>query len=79
MNFASSAAGSIRVELQDAGGKPLSGFALADCQEVFGDSLARRVSWKHGPDVSQLAGQPVRLRFVLKDADLYALQFVPTE
>lgn len=26
-------------------------------------------------DVGRLAGQPVRLRFKLKDADLYSLQF----
>ncbi len=27
--------------------------------------------------VRSLAGQPVRLRFVLRDADLYAFQFAP--
>jgi hypothetical protein len=32
-------------------------------------------SWKSGTDVSQLAGKPVRLRFELKDADLYSFQF----
>jgi hypothetical protein len=33
-------------------------------------------SWKNGSDVSSLAGNPIRLRFRLKDADLFALQFV---
>jgi len=33
------------------------------------------VAWRAGPDVSRLAGQPVRLRFVMKDADLFAIQF----
>ena len=28
-------------------------------------------------DVSSLAGKPVRLRIVLREADLYALQFAP--
>ena len=42
---------------------------------VFGDDLDRQVSWKAGPDVSKLAGKPVRLRFVLKDADLYSMRF----
>ena len=42
---------------------------------IFGDALDRVVTWKGGNDVSRLAGQPVRLRFVLRDADLYALQF----
>jgi hypothetical protein len=42
---------------------------------VFGDSLERQVTWKTGGDLGSLAGKPVRLRFVLRDADLYALQF----
>lgn len=68
-------AGSIRVEIQDAAGRPVPGFALDDAQEVFGDSIERPVTWKPAADLSALAGQPVRLRFVLQDADLYAFQF----
>jgi hypothetical protein len=75
INYATSAAGSIRVEIQDANGKPLDGCRLEDCPEVFGDSLQRTVSWKAGSDLSKLAGRPVRLRMMLKDADLYSFQF----
>lgn len=77
INFATSAAGSVRVEIQDASGQPIPGFALADCHEQFGDQLDRLVSWSAGTDVSQLAGKAVRLRFALKDADLYSFQFTP--
>jgi hypothetical protein len=77
LNFATSAAGDIRVEIQDVDGKPLPGFTLDDCPEVFGDEIARSVEWKNGLDVSTLSGKTVRLRFVLKDADLYALKFSP--
>jgi hypothetical protein len=63
------------VEIQDAAGRALPGFSLADCQPVFGDTIQRMVTWQKGGDVSSLAGRTVRLRFVLKDADLYALQF----
>jgi len=76
LNVSTSAAGSVRVEIQDAAGKPLPGFALADCDDLFGDSLARAVTWKGGSDVSGLAGKPIRLRFALRDADVYAFQFV---
>ena len=76
LNFATSAAGDIRVELQDAAGTPHPGFTLADCSPLFGDTLNRAVNWKTGSDVSRLAGQTVRIRFVLRDADLYAMQFV---
>jgi hypothetical protein len=76
LNFATSAAGSIRVEIQDADGKPLEGYSLADCPEIFGDTIARTVVWKDdSKDVSSLAGKPVRLLFELKDADLYSFRF----
>lgn len=75
LNFASSAAGGLRVEIQDTAGKPLPGFTLADCPDVFGDALDRVVTWQGGTDVSTLAGRPVRLRFQMKDADLYSFRF----
>jgi len=75
LNFATSAAGSIRVELQDEAGEPIRGFAAGDCVEVVGNEIARGIRWKDGADVSRFAGQTVRLRFVMKDADLYALRF----
>ena len=75
INFATSAAGSLQVEIQDADGKPIEGFTLDDCPAVFGDEIERVVTWKGGPDLSKLAGRPVRLRFVIKDADLYSIRF----
>ncbi len=75
INFATSAAGSVRVEIQDAASNPIPGFALEDCPEIIGDQIERTVSWKRGSDLSALAGRPIRLRFVLKDADLYSLRF----
>jgi hypothetical protein len=75
LNFATSAAGTIRVEIQDADGSPLPGFTLEDSSEIFGDAIDRTVVWNDGSDVSALAGKTVRLRFTLRDADLYALKF----
>lgn len=75
LNFETSAAGGIRVEVQDAEGTPLPGFTLDDAVETIGNEIERAVFWKDGSDVSSLAGQPIRLRFVLKDAGLYAFRF----
>lgn len=75
LNFATSAAGDIRIEIQDAEGKPLSGFALADCDELFGDTVDRIATWKGSSNLSTIAGQTIRLRFVLRDADLFSFQF----
>lgn len=76
INYTTGAGGSLRVEIQDAAGQPLPGFALADCRSLSGDSIEQAVTWANGSDVSSLAGQQIRLRFVLQKADLYALQFV---
>ena len=76
MNYATSAVGSVRVELQDLSGDPIRGFSLAECPEIFGDQLDRAVAWNGEGDVSRFAGEPVRLRFVIKDADLFSFRFL---
>ncbi len=75
LNFSTSAAGNIYVEIQDIDGKVLPGYSLKDCREIFGDTIEREIHWKNGSDVSALAGKPIRLRFVLKDADLFSFRF----
>jgi len=75
MNYSTSVAGSVQIELQDAQGVPLPGFALADSEVMYGDSLEQPMLWKRNPDLGKWAGTPVRLRFVLKDADLFSLRF----
>ncbi|MHB9132544.1 MAG: glycoside hydrolase family protein [Armatimonadota bacterium] len=79
LNLSTSAAGSLRVEMQTPDGAPYPGFSLAECHKVIGDALDYTVSWQSGADVGRLAGQPVCLRFVLHDADLYSYQFVDVE
>lgn len=66
--------GETRVELLDAKGRAVRGFALKDCRPIIGDHIRHAVSWKGGK-LSKLAGKPVSLRFELNDADLFALQF----
>ena len=75
LNFATSAAGGIRVEIQDAQGKPIPGYTLKDADEVIGNEIDRSVLWHGKNDASPLAGKPIRLRFVMKDADVYSLKF----
>ena len=75
INYSTSAAGGLRVEIQDGKGQPIPGFSLEECPEIIGDEISRVVSWKRGSEVGSLAGETVRLRFVMKDADLYSLRF----
>lgn len=77
LNLSTGAAGSVAVELRDEAGAPLPGFGYDDCVPVTGDEIDRVMTWKAGSDVSKLAGQPVRLRIVLRDADVFSLIFQP--
>ena len=77
LNYATSAVGGIRVEIQGADRKPLPGFSLEECVELFGDSSKRSVTWTSGASLGTVAEKPIRLRFVLKDADLFSLRFGP--
>jgi hypothetical protein len=75
INFSTSAAGGVRVEIQDENGNAIPDYALEDCPEMSGDEIGRIVTWKNGAEVHKLAYKTVRLRFVMKDADLYSLRF----
>lgn len=75
LNYSTSAAGGMRIEIQDANGAPFSGFRLDDCLEIIGDEIERRVEWRHKPDLGALQGKPLRLRFVMTECDLYSFRF----
>ncbi len=79
LNFATSGAGEIRVEVQDADGKPLPGLALEDCDPLIGDRIAGTVHWRGQASLARYVAKPVRLRFQLVDADLYSLWFKPAQ
>lgn len=75
LNYSTSAAGRIRVELQDAAGRALPGFAMADAEERFGDEIDGEYLWESGAKPADVAGKTVRMRVALEDADLYAFRF----
>ena len=75
LNYATSAAGTVRVEIQNGEGTPLSGFTLSDCPEIYGDQVDQPISWKGKNELTQLAGKVIRLKITLSDADLYSFRF----
>lgn len=75
LNLSTSATGSILLEIQTADGTSVPGLRLEECAPIVGDTIEHVVAWKGGKDVSRLAGKPVRLRFSMKDSDLFSLQF----
>ena len=75
LNYSTSAAGMVGVEVQSPAGQALPGFGLRDCRPLVGDEIEGVVQWGQETGVNGLSGKPVRLRFVLQDADLYSLRF----
>jgi len=66
----------VKVGLLDQRGRPIRDFSLRECDTISGDYITRTVSWNGRSDIGKLAGKPVRLVFTLRNAKLYAFQFV---
>ena len=87
LNYATSAAGTIQVEIQDQNGQPVPGFSLTESVPIWGDEIEGKASWhqkgqnselknrRQDKPLKKISGKTVRLRFVITDADLYSIQF----
>ena len=74
LNVQTSVAGHVLVEiLRDR--EPIQGYSVADADPIKGNFIEKTVTWNGQSDVSSLAGEPVQVRFVMRDAKLYAFQF----
>ena len=68
-------ASSLQAEILDQTGEAIEGFGLEQAETIHRTGSAQVVSWKGGDDVSSLAGQPLRLRFHLRNGKFYSFQF----
>ena len=76
INVSTGVGGGVRVGLIDAvSGQVIPGYEQSD--EFYGDQIAHVVHWKGKKDVSKIAGQPVRMKLMMYDADLYSFCFRP--
>ncbi|HRQ49614.1 MAG TPA: hypothetical protein PLR74_03705, partial [Agriterribacter sp.] len=75
INYSTSAAGSVKIEVLDADDKPIPGFSKEDADEIIGNEIKRIVYWKNDQPLYTLSGKPIRLKFYLKDADLFSFKF----
>jgi len=75
INFSTSAAGYVKVEILDLNGNKIKGFELENSVETIGNEIEKAVSWNGNPNLNKLNNKPVILRFVMKDADLYSIRF----
>jgi hypothetical protein len=70
VNFATSALGYLKIELLGEDGTALDGY---DSGRLFGDSVSRPIDFEK--PLSSLAGQKVRIKITMKDADFYSFCF----
>ena len=54
VNYSTSAAGGLRVEIQNVSGLAISGFSLSEAKELVGDRISQRVEWKNNPKLDKL-------------------------
>ena len=59
---ANASGGEICVEVQEVGGAPFEGFALADCQPVCGDCIGQRAHFGPRAEASRIIRRPICLR-----------------
>lgn len=70
INFASSAFGDVIVTVCDEEGNELDGYKS---YRIFGDSVNRKVEFEK--NLKDLENKPIRLKFFLRDCDLYSFKF----
>lgn len=81
LNVDTSASGYVEVELLDIyGSNPIGyqikGYTRGECDRIISNSTRRTVTWNGNSDVSQLAGKSIRIHVRMRNARLYAFQFV---
>lgn len=79
LNLHVAGTGIAKVAILDQKGDALPGFSTDDCSAMNEDAVNLEVHWKEGVSLSALAGKPVRLQFMLRNAKLYAFQFIPAK
>lgn len=69
LNFETSQAGYVRVEVDEAAGR-----SLGDCDVLVGDDLKRQVTWNGSAALGSAEGAPAVLRFRLRAAKLFSFE-----
>jgi hypothetical protein len=75
LNFRAAPAGYVQVEAVGHDGTILQGRSFGDCDPLTGDQLDQVVRWKGQADLGHAAGSPVKLRFRLRSADIFSVEF----
>jgi hypothetical protein len=64
--------GSVAVAVLNERGIQYKGFGKIDCAILDGDSVRHNITWRNNISLAPLKGQAIRLKFYLKNAQLYS-------
>lgn len=77
LNVSTSAGGHVLVDILDEHDQPIDSYLATGRDRITGDAIEHTVTWSGSGDVGKLAGVPVRLRFRMREADVYSIRFSP--
>lgn len=72
VNYSTSAPGALSAAATGPDGEPIEGFGFEQCGELYGNEIEKEIRWG-GKPFDALRGREIRLRFLLRDARLYAV------
>jgi hypothetical protein len=61
-------------DMQAHNDRPVPGLTLEDCDPIRTDDLDHVVTWRGSPDLGQVRGRPIYLRFRMRRAALFGFQ-----
>jgi len=75
LNFRTAPTGYVQVEALGANGKVLPGRSFTDCDRLVGDQIDKVVTWQGEADLGHPPDSAVTLRFRLRSAELFSVEF----
>lgn len=72
LNYSASTVGFVKVILLDEKGREIEGFGEGNAAVMTGDKIDVAVVWPGGKTLKDVGNKKVRIKFVMKDADLYS-------
>lgn len=72
LNYSASAVGHVKVVLLDEKGKEIDGYGESNAAVMTGDRIDAAVTWPGGKTLRDVSNKKVRIKFLVKDADVYS-------
>lgn len=72
LNFSTSSIGYVKILFLNEFGEEIDGFSEKDAVKIVGDKIDFPVSWNNDRTISELYGEKVRIKFIMRDADVFS-------